>query len=387
MTQHRTPDLAELEAATVRYTPPPMKGADKTRAETATAAPTVELLPGTAFSPEDIRWIWRGWIAEGKLHLLAGGAGTGKTTAGISFTATVTTGGTWPDGSRAERGSVLIWSGEDSVADTLLPRLLAAGGDPTRVHFVGKTNGQKGVRPFDPAVDMAALAEAAQRIPDLKLAILDPVVSAVAGDSHKNGEVRRGLQPVVDFAEQSGCAVLGITHFSKNTGGREPLERVVGSLAFGAVARLVMATVKPAEAGQPRRLVRAKSNIGPDGGGYSYDLFMSPVPGHDFAGQWVEWGEALEGTARDLMAVEERDPDGNALASAKDFLSDALSAGPMAARDLKATAEAHDHSWASVRRAKKDLAVKVDKDGLRGGWLWSLPPKVLTPEAEDAQQV
>src|SRR4029077_3422294 len=93
--------------------------------------------------------------------------------------------------------------------------------------------------------------KAARKLPDLKFVILDPVVAAVSGDSHKNTETRRGLQPVVDLAEQLQCAVLGITHLSKNTSGREPLERIAGSIAFGAVARVALATVRPADQTRP----------------------------------------------------------------------------------------------------------------------------------------
>jgi predicted ATP-dependent serine protease len=79
-------------------------------------SPSVEILPATAFTVEPIRWIWDGWLARGKLHLLAGAPGTGKTTIGISIAATITTGGRWPDGSNAEQGDVLIWTGEDGIA-------------------------------------------------------------------------------------------------------------------------------------------------------------------------------------------------------------------------------------------------------------------------------
>ena len=135
---------------------------------------------------------------------------------------------------------------------------------------------------------MPKLVAAGRALPALKLIVLDPVVAAVTGDSHKNTETRRGLQPVVDLAAELDCAVLGITHLSKGTSGREPLERVAGSIAFGAVARIVLATVKSTDPNVPRRLVRAKSNLGPDTGGFEYTLFGAPVPGHDFHAQRVE---------------------------------------------------------------------------------------------------
>src|SRR5439155_930233 len=151
-----------------------------------------------------------------------------------------------------------------------------------------------------------------RELSDLRLVVLDPVVATITGDSHKNTETRRGLQPIVDMANELDVAVLGITHLSKGTSGREPLERVVGSIAFGAVARVVLATVKARDPATPHRLVRAKSNLGPDRGGLEYNLFGAPVPGHDFHAQRVEWGRVLEGSAHELMAIEgpaeEEDP-------------------------------------------------------------------------------
>src|SRR6266404_7012708 len=281
--------------------------------------PTVELLSGTAYNVEPVRWLWPNWIARGKVHLVAGMAGTGKTSIAISLAATITSGGLWPDKTSAEPGDVLIWSGEDGVEDTLLPRLLAAGGDAKRIHFVGSIRDEGGSRPFDPATDVPDLVVAAKLLPGLKMVIVDPVVAAVAGDSHKNAETRRGLQPLVDLAAALDCAVLGISHFTKNTSGREPLDRVTGSLAFGAVARIVLATTKAADPEAPRRLVRVKSNLGPDGSGFEYSLFSAPVPGQSFGAQRVDWGDLLQGTARQLLEVENPD-EGGAVEAAEAFI-------------------------------------------------------------------
>ncbi len=348
--------------------------------------PHVQILPGTAFKPEAVRWIWNGWLAYEKFHLMAGAAGTGKTTLCLSIAAIITRGGQWPDGSIADLGDVLVWSGEDGVSDTLLPRVLAAGGDIARVHFVKETTEQGRPRPFDPSTDMPRLVEVARQLPALKLVILDPVVAAVSGDSHKNTETRRGLQPVVDMAEALNCVVIGITHFSKSTSGREPLERVAGSLAFGAVARVVLATVKPADADAPRRLVRAKSNLGPDSGGFEYVLFGAPVPGHDFIAQRVDWGAPLEGTARELLMVEQPDTDGRATDTAETFLLDALREGPVATRELKQAAAAHGHRWRTVERAKDRLHVVAVKSGFATGWAWQLPTPNTANTHEDRQQ-
>ena len=337
-----------------------------------TMEPSVILKSAADYTPEPIDWLWRDWLAKGKLHLLAGAPGTGKTTIGIALAAAITSGGNWPDGTPVDAGDVLIWSGEDGISDTLLPRFLAAGGNKDRLHFVAGRDENGEARPFDPSTDMSKVYGAAKSLSAIKLLLLDPVVAAVAADSHKNTEVRRGLQPVVDLAEKMQCAVLGITHLSKNTSGREPLERIAGSIAFGAVARVALATVRPADQDAPRRLVRAKSNIGPDTGGFEYTLFSAPVPGFGFNSQTVEWGQMLEGTARELMAVETPDNEGER-EDAEVFLMDTLKDGPVATRDIRAAATAHGHGWRTVNRAKQDLGVKAVKLGMKDGWAWQLP--------------
>lgn len=348
---------------------------------------SVALLTGSSILPEPVRWLWRGWLPRGKLALIAGAPGTGKSTLALEMAATVTTGGTMPDGETVELGDVLMWSGEDDVADTLLPRFLAAGGNPKRIHFVDATVDENGQRlPFDPARDLPRLTEVARRLDGLGLLILDPIVSAVAGDSHKNTEARRGLQPVVDLAAATGAAVLGVTHFAKSSAGREPQERVNGSIAFAALARVVLATVKPADPDASRRLVRAKSNLGPDHGGFEYSLYQAPVPGHSFGAQRIQWGQPLEGSARELMKVEEPDDGADAADAAADFLRDMLAESPMTTKELKAAATAHGHSWRTVERAKQALGVTATKDGFQGAWAWQMPaPKTAKTANFDAE--
>ena len=338
--------------------------------------PTVSLQCAADITPEPIHWLWNGWLAKGKLHIFAGAAGTGKTTIAIALAATITIGGKFPDGSRCPIGSVLIWSGEDSPADTLVPRLMAAGADLSKVHFVGDTTANYELRAFDPATDMQSLMIKAATIPDLALLIIDPIVNAVAGDSHKNGEVRRALQPVVDFGEKLNCAVLGITHFSKGGQGKDPLERVTGSLAFGALARIVLATAKIIEGDTTRRIVcRAKSNIGIDDGGFEYDLQQKEVKTGIFS-SYALWGDAIEGSARELLAEpdnRETGENGNsALDDAKDFLRELLADGELAQKQIEADAKGASHSWRTVERAKKELNIRSSKSKLDNRWYWKL---------------
>ncbi len=353
----------------------------------------VSLLNAADVKPEPVKWLWNGWLAAGKLHVLAGAPGTGKTTLALALAAALTTGGRWPDGTRADTGDVLIWSGEDDPADTLVPRLLACGADRRRVHIVDDVVERGERRSFDPAHDVEALRRAALELGlTVRLLIVDPIVSAVAVDSHKNGEVRRALQPLVDLAGDLGCAVLGISHFSKGTAGRDPIDRVTGSLAFGALARVVMATAKmPDDAGGGRLLARAKSNIGPDTGGFQYDLEQCEVPGcPGVFNSRVLWGVAVEGSARDLLAQAETVDAGaqTERTEAEDWLRELLAGGPLAAKEVQRYASLAGLAWRTVRRAKDKLGIKPAKTRFDGGWEWALPSKMAkTAEGVHTQSV
>lgn len=341
----------------------------------------VSLIRASDVTPEAVAWLWNGWLAVGKLHVFGGAPGTGKTTISMGLAATVTTGGSWPDGTRSTAGNVVIWSGEDDPADTLIPRLVLSGADLTRVYFIDEIREGTERRSFDPARDMEPLSRKLTDIGGVKLLIVDPIVSAIVGDSHKNAEVRRGLQPLVDLASSMRCALLGITHFSKGTGGRDPVERLTGSLAFGALARVVLVAAKHQEEGEDGRTVRlfcrAKSNIGPDDGGFEYDLQQAELKTHQgiFASS-VLWGDAVEGAARELLATADAtgdDGEGGTLADAKRFLADLLADGPLPTKTIKGDADGAGYSWATIRRAQKGLGIEALKEGMKAGWVWSMP--------------
>jgi len=335
---------------------------------------SVELIKGSSLKPEPIQWLWQGWLPLGKLTILAGEPGTGKTTAVLSFAATVSNGGAFPDGATCPEGDVLIWSGEDDPGDTLLPRLIAAGANTDRIFFVGDRTVTGDRRPFDPASDVGVLLDTAQELPKLRLIVFDPVVNAITGDSHKNTEVRRALQPLVDFASKVGAVLIGITHFSKGGQGSDPTKRVMGSVAFTAVARVVMvcAKTKDDDGVERRVFARSKSNVGPDDGGFAYGLEqVQALPGI-WASKTV-WGEALTGSAMSLLAVPESDEKQGAVVDAVQFLRDCLSDGMTPIKTLKAEAIDAGISWSSIRRASDQIRILKRKGGMNDGWYWSLP--------------
>jgi putative DNA primase/helicase len=342
--------------------------------------PRLMLCRGSDIKIEPISWIWPTWLAAGKLHMLGGVPGTGKTTIALYLAATVTRGARWPDGTQClTTGNVLIWSGEDDAADTLMPRLTAMGADRERVYVVSDMQEAHGKRPFDPARDMPALIAAARRTGNIKLLIVDPVVTAVSGDSHKNAEVRRGLAPLVVFAQELGAAVIGITHFTKGTAGKDPLDRLTGSLAFGAAPRLVFAAAKarPGTIAHSAAsvFIRVKSNIGPGGGAFTYTLTKAELPGGIETSR-VEWGSALEGDAHTILANvegQQGSDGGTAVEEAEQFLLETLVGGPLDAAVVIQQAQEANIAEKTLRRAKKALGIIATKCGMSAGWDWRLP--------------
>jgi len=258
-------------------TAPPIlsaKNGDKSAGEAPEVEPSVSTKPADMIKITAVLWLWLGYLALGKLHILCGRPGCGKTTLGMKIAAAATTGYGWPDGSVSEPGNVVIWSGEDDPADTLIPRLIQSGAKLDRVHFISGYVDINGRREFDLSSDIVALRREIRRIGNVKLLLIDPLVSIVRGDDHKNGTVRRSLQPLADLGAALNIAVVGISHFSKNTVGKDPIDRLTGSLAYGAAARVVLVASKNEEDGT-RIFCRAKSNIGADDGGYEYELGLN----------------------------------------------------------------------------------------------------------------
>jgi len=343
----------------------------------ATSKRSVTLVQCSTIEAKPITWLWNGFIPQGKLTLLAGAGGTGKSTLAFSFAGTVSNSGTWPDGSQCNAAAnVLIWSSEDDAADTIVPRLMAVGANLQRCGIISGAIDESGLRcPFDAARDMARLREAINHIGGISLLIIDPIVTAVTGDMHKANDVRRDLQPIIDFAAETNCAVFGITHFAKGTAGKNSAERVIGSQAFAALARMVLVAAKE-EDSQNRVFTRAKSNNSVDTGGFSYTIEAGTLPSGIEATR-IAWGAILEGSSREILStVEEPEADDTSkIGQAKRFILEALSTGPVESKELAKTArEGFGISERTLRRAGEALGIKPKHEPLWGGkWSWALP--------------
>jgi putative DNA primase/helicase len=327
-----------------------------------------------------IAWLWKYWLARGKLHIIAGVPEAGKTTIALSFAAIISSSGMWPDGTRATAGDVLIWTSEDDPEDTLIPRLTRMGADLSRIHFIEQARPPDGKpRPFSPATDLPALEDKTKTIGNVALLILDPVVAAIpmSRNSHNNAEARNGMQPVVDYARATRAAVVGIGHLAKGTAGKDPLERINGSGAFGALPRLVMGAAKNEAGGdEPERImVRVKSNIGPSGGGFGYRIDMAPLLERpDIEATRIVWERAIEGTARELLNAAEGLDEGDKtskVAEAMVFLKTALAHGERLGREVAAEAKKAGISERTLERAMKGTVGK--RKAALGWYWWSLP--------------
>jgi putative DNA primase/helicase len=335
----------------------------------------IKIAMGSTIKPRPIAWLWPNWLAHGKLHIFAGRPGSLKTTTAIGLTAAVTVGGQWPDGSRATRGKVVIWSGEDATEDTLVPRSIAAGGDLAQIAFISGVEEDGKRRSFDPACDMDAVAAVCADLGGVNLVVIDPVVAVAKGDSHKNAETRRDLQPLVDLAERTHAAVLGIHHLTKRSEDADPLDRVSGSLAFGAGPRVVLLSALDRNAGgEPRGvLMRAKNNLGPAHGGFNFTAETRPLDNYpDIAAQRVLWGDYVNESSRDILARLEGKTEA-AMRKTATFLRDALKGGPQMASEIIANGTTAGFNERALRRALKRLGGSSEKPSFGSGWVWELP--------------
>jgi hypothetical protein len=261
------------------------------------------------------------------------------------------------------------------VADTIRPRLEAAGADIDRVHVLTAIKDANGTRGFNLARDLQQLEKALIDIGDVKLIIIDPITAYLGGtDSHKTADVRALLAPVSDLAARHGVAIVTISHLNKS-GGNEAMVRVTGSGAFVAAARGAYLIQKDADDSSRRLFLPIKNNLGVDDAGLAFRIVERETNG-GIRAPAIEWedGHVTMSADEALAAATANDgEEGDALRDAMEFLRDSLSAGPVSRKTIKGDANASGISEASLRRAKTRLGVEAYKDGMAGGWFWRLP--------------
>ena len=359
----------------------------------------VNLIKGSSIKMRPITWLWDQWLPSGKLTMLGGAGGTGKTTLALGLASTITTGGLFPDQSRyCGKSNVLIWSSEDDPEDVLIPRLAAMGADRTRIYILeGTTEGGKR-RGFDPSIDIEQLKQAIIQVGGVALIIIDPIVGMVKGNMNNANEVRQSLDPLVEFAQDHQCAIIGISHLGKGSQQKDPAERLLGSQAFTALPRMVWVTVTNKETGD-RVLVRAKTNISAKDGGFTYSIEQKEVDGIQTS--IVIWKGAIEGLAHEILSdaesMDENGEDSYGKESARQALVEILKHGEMLQKDVKNELIGDGFSWSTIRRAKDMGEVFNYKKEFRGETYWSLEnpqnskgaqilPKVLSVLSEQDRE-
>ena len=334
--------------------------------------------------PEPISWLWPEYIALGKITLIAGDPGLGKSLVTGSMAATVSKGYKWPiNNLNSPLGSVLMLSAEDDPGDTIRPRLDAAEADCTRIHIIrsikevdsagGVTN-----RIFSFKRDIIALEKCLALLPDCKLVIIDPVSAYLDGtDGNSNSDIRGLFTPLAELAARYKVAVVLIQHLNKSSGGTA-LYRPMGSLAFIATARAAFIVTKDPDNPNRRMFMPAKNNIAKENVGLAYSIMTA-----ENGAPVIAWeSDPITITADEALAIPQFNEERTATDDAVNFLKNLLSAGPVSAAEADKQARQLGIGNKPLRSARGKLGIKPIKIDFKGGWVWTLPQDAL--KAQDA---
>jgi putative DNA primase/helicase len=346
-------------------------------------APAVTVVTLADVLPERVSWLWDGHLPAGKLVVLDGDPSVGKSTLAIDWAARLSVGAPWPDGSRCPLGDVLVLSAEDGLADTIRPRLDAAGGDPARVHALTDVtfrDDEGNVRHRSVTLADVEQIKAAIEKHGARLVIIDVLMAYLPGkvDSHKDQDIRSVLARLADLGEKTGCCLLLLRHLNKSSVGN-PLYRGGGSIGIVGAARAgFVAAIDPDDATR-RVLASTKQNLAPEPPALAYQLV-----GADNGAAKVEWLGSSTATASTLLSSHEGDDERTARDEASEWLIDYLetNGGRAKAGDAIRAAAADGIAKATLTRARKRAGITSVKAGMEGGWVWSLEPRRAHEELE-----
>lgn len=210
----------------------------------------LEVTMASDIKPEKVEWLWDKKVPLGKITVFVGDPKKGKSFVTLNIAAQLSTG----NFTETATGSTLIFSGEDSAADTIVPRLHAMGADLTRIGIVNLTrkswNGQIIRREFNLGTDLDDLRNRLKRHPDIRLVIVDPFTGFMGDNPGNNNPQMRSLilTPLHRIAEEFKIAVILVTHFTKNSQA-SVMDKVNGTKALVAAARMIWAFIQYGEHG------------------------------------------------------------------------------------------------------------------------------------------
>jgi hypothetical protein len=317
--------------------------------------------PYSTIDSQPVEWLWRDRIALGKLSLLAGQPGLGKTFCSIDIASKVSTGLSFCDGAKPPLGQVGILTAEDSANDTIRPRLDAAGANVANVFHIDGVRGKDRTEFLSLKDHLSELEDFFESKPELRLFILDPI-SAFMGagcDSHVNASVRSVLGPLCELAERRRVALLGITHLSK--GQAKAVNAIIGSIAFVAAARSAYLVAQDPDDEKQRLFLPIKNNLAACSG-LSFTI-------ED--GRCVWSSDAVMVSADDIGEENETPRD-----EAKQWLEGKLEKLSMPAKWILAESRKDGISEKTLRRAGKELGVIHERVG--DSWSWRLPTTTKT---------
>lgn len=367
------PRLFALQEAAPLWEP----AAEALTAEGSEANASAVLVRVSDVESEAVEWLWMHRIPRGKVTVLDGDPGLGKSTVTLDLAARVSKGRAMPSDERErEPAGVVLLTAEDGIGDTIRPRLEAAGADLERVAVLTAVRDDEGKPRLPVLPDDVGTISGALRGQRAGLLVIDPLMAFLAGrvDSHRDQDVRGALHLLADLAEREHVAVLIVRHLNK-AGGGHPIYRGGGSIGIIGAARAGL-LVAPDPKDDTRRVVAvSKSNLGPVPPSLAYRLVQSGGASR------IEWEGIAEGcSASDLLAAQRDDGEGaGPREEAEAFLLELLGAGPVPARKVRSESEGAGLAWATMRRAADRIGVKRDKAGMTAGWYWS-----LSADAEDA---
>jgi putative DNA primase/helicase len=389
---HSEEDLRQRAAAATVWSPPVVQGATK-------APPTGRRLishRASDIQPERLVWIWGGRIARGKVMLIGGPPGLGKSQVTANIAATVSIGGHWPcqEGS-APDGEVIILSAEDGIADTIVPRLIAAGANLDRIHIVAAATKPDGTgrKTFSLKADVDLLEKKATEIGTVRLIIIDPISAYMGGaDGNGNVETREVLEPLAEMANRLGIAVVAVTHLNKGgTGGQTALNRFVGSIAFVAAARSTYLIIEDPEDNGRRLFLEAKNNLGPKSKGLAFRVEQRLID-DDILASNISWATDHVTASVDeaLLASETQGGVRSGKDDAADFLRTVLAAGALPVLEIEQEARAagllgaensisQNKAFRSARTLLGVTPQRIGGTGATGKWVWELPPPPKVP--------
>jgi putative DNA primase/helicase len=289
-------------------------------------------------------------------------------------------------------GNVIVLSAEDGEADTIKPRLVAAGGDPSRVFVISATKDGEGQRTFNLQADLDLLERAIDKIGDVLLVIIDPVSSYLGKvDGHKNSEVRGVLEPLSEMAARLGVAILSVTHFSKDGSGKsaKALHRFVGSIAFIGAPRMAFTVMPDPEDATRSLFLHVKNNLAAPPKGLAFRKEQREAAPGIIAAAIVWESSYIEATADETLAANGGGGGRTAKEDAADFLEDLLGRGPIDLLDVEEQARAAGllgdgqrlRQNKACRAARKSLGVLFERDGFGKGarYVLRLPDAPCAP--------